>query len=188
MGLNVLLAEYRGYAASTGSPSLPALLDDVEPTVRSALSASGTAPEHLILFGRSLGSLAAIYAATRFPQAAGLILESAIADPLERLLLRVRPDELGTDLDGLRAAVAARLDLRRAVEAFCGKVLVLHARGDTLVSVEHGRRLHRWAGPGARLEIFERGDHNTLLWANEAAYLELVRGFVEPIGAAGSGY
>jgi len=184
IGLNVLLAEYRGYAASTGTPSLPALLDDVEPVVRSALDALDTGPEQLVLFGRSLGSLAAIHGVRCFPEAAGLILESAIADPLERILLRVRPSELGTDIDGLRAAVAARLDVRGALERFKGAVLVLHARGDTLVSVEHGRRLHQWAGPEARLEIFERGDHNTLLWENEDAYLELVRAFIAGLAGA----
>jgi pimeloyl-ACP methyl ester carboxylesterase len=84
MGWDLLLAEYRGYGASTGKPQLGRMLDDVAAVLRAA-----GRPETLVVFGRSVGSLFALEAVARCPTVAGLVLESAIADPLERLLLRV---------------------------------------------------------------------------------------------------
>ncbi len=87
---NCFLAEFRGYGGSTGAPELGKMLQDVNPIVQSI----GVPLEKLIFFGRSVGSLFAIKAVELFPEAAGLVLESAIADPLERLLLRLHPEEL----------------------------------------------------------------------------------------------
>src|SRR5664279_1291185 len=82
LGANLLLAEYRGYGMSSGVPALAAMLDDVELIV----AASGIPQERIIFFGRSLGSLYALHGAARYPRAAGLIIESGLADPLERIL------------------------------------------------------------------------------------------------------
>ncbi len=91
MGCNCFLAELRGYGGSTGAPQLGKMLEDVQQTIE----AIGQPHNKLVLFGRSVGSLFAIKAAELFPDVAGLILESAIADPLQRLLLRMSPEELG---------------------------------------------------------------------------------------------
>lgn len=106
LGYNCLLAEYRGYGISTGSPALATMLNDVEQII----IATGQPPEQLILFGRSVGSIYAIHAASCFPSIAGLIIESGIADPLERLLLRITPQELGVDQAHLRMAVEQKLN------------------------------------------------------------------------------
>ena len=69
----------------------------------------GCPASELIFFGRSVGSIFAIEAASRFPDAAGLVLESGIADVLERLLLRVQPEELGVTAQELAAVVEQAL-------------------------------------------------------------------------------
>jgi len=51
-----------------------------------AINAAGIKPERAIALGRSIGSLYAIELAHRQPTLAGLIIESGIADPLERFL------------------------------------------------------------------------------------------------------
>jgi pimeloyl-ACP methyl ester carboxylesterase len=167
---SLLLAEYRGYGMSTGEPALGRMLDDVEAIVRAA----DQPPERLVFFGRSVGSLFAIHAASRFPEAAGLILESAIADPLERFLLRLDPAELGLTLEQLAAEVHARLDPRRKLAAWRGPTLVLHTLFDDLVPVTHGERLAAWAGGEVTTRLFQRGHHNTILAENEAEYFEAV--------------
>jgi pimeloyl-ACP methyl ester carboxylesterase len=174
MGVNLLLVEYRGYGMSTGEPALAAMLADVELVT----SASGVAPERIVFFGRSLGSLYAVHGAGLYPGAAGLILESGIADPLERILLRVEPRQLGTDGSGLAAAVAAELDQRVKLDSFRGRTLVMHAQADDLVPVSHAERLHRWANEPKELLLFPRGDHNTVMAANEVAYFAAVERFL----------
>lgn len=171
---NLLLAEYRGYGMSTGVPSLGRMLDDVERVIAQA----DLPPEQLILFGRSVGSIFAIHAAARFPQIAGLILESAIADPLERLLLRLDPDELGLTPEAFAAAVLERLDHRKKMAAYRGPVLVLHTRFDDLVPVTHGELLAEWAGGPVTTRIFERGHHNTILAENAVEYFEAIGDFL----------
>ncbi len=179
LGANLLLAEYRGYGMSSGKPALAAMLADVELII----TAAGLAAERIVFFGRSLGSLYAIHGAGLYPQAAGLIVESGIADPLERILLRVEPWQLGTDLAGLRAAVSRELDQRQKLAAFQGRTLVMHARHDDLVPLSHAERTFAWANQPKELLVFERGDHNTILAANQEAYFSAVEGFLRSLGS-----
>jgi pimeloyl-ACP methyl ester carboxylesterase len=179
VGCSLLLAEYRGYGMSTGVPALGRMLDDVERVI----AAADLPPERLVLFGRSVGSLFAIHAAARFPQIAGLILESAIADPLERLLLRLDPSEVGMTSGEFAEAVRERLDHRKKMAAYRGPVLVLHTRFDDLVPVTHGERLAEWAGGHATTLIFERGHHNTILAENGEPYFEAIGRFLAELRA-----
>lgn len=173
MNLDSFFAEYRGYGDSTGKPQLGAMLDDVD-----ALVAAAGGPEGLVVFGRSIGSIYAIETVRRYPQVRGLILESGIADVLERILLRAGPDELGCSAGDLRSAFAERFDHHAKLAAYPGSCLVLHAQNDHLVSVEHARQNAAWAGDRCRLEILPRGDHNSIFFENQERYLEALRSFV----------
>jgi len=175
---NLLLAEYRGYGMSSGSPALAAMLDDVELIV----AACGISPERVIFFGRSLGSLYALHGASRYTDAAGLIIESGLADPLERILVRVEPRELGATMEQLRDSVGRCLDQRQKIAGFRGRVLVMHTRNDDLVSVSHAERLYASANEPKELLVFERGDHNTILPANREAYFAAVGAFIRSVG------
>jgi pimeloyl-ACP methyl ester carboxylesterase len=182
IGLNAFFAEYRGYGDSTGTPALGTMLDDV-PAV---LDATGIPPGKMLLFGRSVGSLFALRAASSRPDVAGLILESAIAEPLERILMRVTPEEMGTTREELAATVSGVLDHERILRDFHRPVLVLHTRNDGLVDVDNARRLHAWAAGPGRLRIFEEGDHSSILRSNDEAYFAAIESFVrelcEPAG------
>ena len=102
-------------------------------------------------------------AAARFPNAAGLVLESGIADVLERLLLRIHPDELNVDLSTLRQVVDQQLNHQQKIALFKGDVLVMHTINDGLVDVSHGKRLYDWAPARKTIKLFDRGDHNTIM-------------------------
>lgn len=180
LGANLLLAEYRGYGMSTGEANLAAMLADVAKVI----AASGAVPARTVLFGRSVGSLFAVQGVSVVPGIAGLILESGLADPLERLLLRLHPRELGATREELAAALERELDQRSRLTAYRGKTLVLHARGDDLVDVSHGERLHAWAGGEKRLHLFERGTHNTILAVNGPDYFRLVGEFLQEVDKA----
>ena len=174
MGANLLLAEYRGYGMSSGEPALAAMLDDVELIVKAA----GVPPERIIFFGRSLGSLYALHGVARYPQAAGLIIESGLADPLERILVRIEPHDVGATMDELRASVDRCFNQQEKIAGFKGRVLVMHTRNDDLVSVSHAERLYGWANEPKELLVFERGDHNTILPVNQEAYFAAVGSLV----------
>lgn len=174
MGCNCLLVEYRGYGGSSGKPLLGEMLADVPEIIHEF----GVPPGKIILFGRSVGSLFALKAAGCFPEAAGLILESAIADPLERLLLRIDPQEIGATRQQLAAALQSRLDVPNVLQDFRKPVLILHARQDELVDPTHAERLAAWCSGPVRLQVFPRGGHNDIMFINAPDYFSLIRDFL----------
>jgi alpha-beta hydrolase superfamily lysophospholipase len=177
LGVNVLFVEYRGYGASTGEPGMARMLDDIPEIVK----ALAVAPSRLVAFGRSLGSLYAIALVHRFPETAGLIIESGIADPLERILLRVRPEELDTTATELAAEVRARLDPKEKLNAYIGPVLVLHAKEDTMVDSSHAVRNASYA-KRVTLRLLPEGDHNNVFDENRDEYLAAVAQLLKETG------
>jgi len=168
-GLDSLFVEYRGYGGSTGTPALVEMLDDA---VR-VIDALDVPLDRVVVYGRSIGSIYAIEAAHRRPAIRALVIESGIADPLERIVVRVSPRELGLDRDELVREVATHLDHGAKLAGYPGRVLVLHAAGDDLIDLSHARR-NAAAARDAELVVFERGDHNTILAYNAGAIVEAV--------------
>jgi len=149
------------------------------PDVTKVFEAAALPPEQVVIFGRSVGSIYALELAAQRPAVAGLVIESGIADPLERVLMRVDPAEIGADRATLAGAAEQHLDHRRKLAAYGGPLLVLHARGDSLVDVTNGERLAAWGGaPRTELLVLPRGDHNTIMMANEVAYWDALGGFL----------
>jgi pimeloyl-ACP methyl ester carboxylesterase len=181
MGFNCLLAEYRGYGMSTGTPALAGMLDDVEHIIKAA----GTPPEKIILFGRSIGSLYALHGVYRFPNIAGLIIESGICDILERVLLRVHPTEMGVTMETLQKEVEKTFNHKEKLAAYEGAVLVMHARHDSLVHYSHGKQLYDYAREPKNIKIFEQGDHNDILVVNMQEYFQLIYQFLTGLEFAG---
>ncbi len=163
MGMNILLVEYRGYGGSGGQPQLGKMLDDVA-VVREA---SGLRPEETFVYGRSVGAIFAVEWASQTPDLAGLILESGVANPHERLSIRMEAAELGVDQAAFDAACAERLDHKAKLARYPGPLLIFHAAGDSLVGADHARAHLEWApGEDKELVMFPRGDHNTILTYN----------------------
>ena len=81
-------------------------------------------------------------------------------------------------MDTLRASVVRCFNQHDKIAAFKGRVLVMHTRNDDLVSVSHAERLYAWANEPKELLVFERGDHNSILPANQEAYFAAVETFI----------
>jgi fermentation-respiration switch protein FrsA (DUF1100 family) len=62
---------------------------------------------------------------------------------------------------------------------------MMHTRNDDLVPVSHAERLHAWANQPKELLVFERGDHNTILSANQEAYFAAVGAFIRSVKVSG---
>lgn len=176
---NLLLAEYRGYGMSDGEPGLAAILEDIPAIVLAA----GVEPSRLIFFGRSLGSLCAVHAACLYPKAAGLVVESGIADPLELILQRVEPRRMECSTEQLSAEVGRIFDQKAKLAAFLGRTLIMHTQNDDTVPVAHAQLLHQWAPEPKELLIFDRGDHNNIMEVNRDRYFaaleRMIRQFSE---------
>jgi len=184
MGVNVLFVEYRGYGESTGKPQLVAMLDDVD----AVFDALGQPAENLIALGRSVGSIYALELVHRHPGIWGLVLESGIADVLQRVALRVAPHELGTTDAVLAREAATYFDHRAKLGAYRGRLLVLHAQDDGLMPLWHAQQNHASATRAKRrIVIFPTGGHNAIFAHNRRRYLEEVARFLSGADQAPDG-
>jgi alpha-beta hydrolase superfamily lysophospholipase len=180
LGAGVFLAEQRGAGGSTGRQTFPALLDDAH----AILAATGVPPERVVVFGRSIGSLAAIELAGRH-RLAGLVLESGIADVGERIRAHAKPEELGASDADLDAAVRARFDHEAKLARHLAPILVLASGRDERIDRTHAARLAIWAGSDDKeLVVFRRGRHHEVLSENRGGYLKALRGFLARVAAA----
>lgn len=183
IGLNSCFVEYRGYGLSGGEPSLTGLLKDV-PTVMDYLTGPlGIPPDRIVIMGRSIGSLFAVEAAVHMNNGfAGLVLESGIADLTERLLLRVDPEEIGSDGDRFYEEVNRFFNQQEKLASVKRPLLVLHTVHDGLVDPGHGQALYEWCGSTVkRIEFFDKGDHNSIFYENTRDYFFLLGEFVRSL-------
>ena len=176
VGYDVFLAEYRGYGMSTGQPALHSMLEDVELIAQ----AVGVPASQIVVFGRSVGSIYALEWISRLPETRGLIIESGIHDVLQRLRLRMEPEELGCTDAELRAATHEHVNHKAKLEAYSGPSLFMHAEGDRLVTIDHAHANHAAAQRG-RLARLPRGGHNDILMANLPEYAHTLRAFLSDL-------
>ncbi len=167
-GITLLVADYRGYGTSGGTPTTSHLLTDavaIFGQVGRVLEACGLTPPRLYVMGRSLGSAAAIEVALRAGERlAGLIVESGFADTfglLVRLGLRVVGAE--EERDGLSNAAK--------MSHIHTPTLVIHGQSDVLIPAGDGQELYRCcAATDKKLVLIPGAGHNDLMLVGVAAY------------------
>ena len=91
-----------------------------------------------------------------------LVLESGICDLAERLLVRLRPEEIGATESELRAAVKASFDQEAKIARATCPVLLLHTENDDMVRKHHAERNAKAAGTRAEVVMYPAGDHNSI--------------------------
>jgi fermentation-respiration switch protein FrsA (DUF1100 family) len=150
LGVSVVLAEYRGYGRSAGSPSESAIRDDLA-TLQARLRAHPAVDASRIVFhGRSLGGGAVSTMLDRFPPRA-LILESTFTSIPDLAAAMYVPPFLIVD----------RFESAAAIQRYGGPLLVFHGTRDNVVPVEHGRRLAELHPQSSELVLYDVG-HNDL--------------------------
>ena len=175
-GYNLLLFEFRGYGMSTGKPTLVDMLSDVECVIKNL----DIQQNKIIIYGRSVGTLYAVHAASVFPNSYALILESGIADIEERIMIRLSsPTEIDSSFEELKQEFIKHFNTKNKLSAFKGKSLVLHTVNDQLVSVTHGKKLYEYLNQPKKIHLFERGDHNTIFAVNQNEYFQILFDFLK---------
>jgi hypothetical protein len=176
LGITLLVADYRGYGRSGGTPSAGTLLSDavaVFDGLDEVWDHHGLAPGRLYAMGRSLGSAAAIEVALHAgDRLAGLIIESGFADTfalLARLGVRVRGVE--EDLNGFGNAAKMGRILQ--------PTLILHGQADVLIPPADGHELYRRAAAAdKRLVLIPGGRHNDLMMVGHSTYFGAIQELV----------
>lgn len=178
-GWAVLTPEYRGYGRSAGEPSQKAIVADAVVFVDRVLKRPEIDASRVVYHGRSLGGAVAAQVARERPPRA-MVLESTFTSVAAMAMRYGVPPFL----------VKNPFHTDRVLREFAGPVLLLHGVDDTIVSVEHSRRLVKCVprggvggGAGAaegralRTLIEMPGGHNDFP-VDEAAYWEAIEGFL----------
>jgi fermentation-respiration switch protein FrsA (DUF1100 family) len=172
LGLNILIYDYGGYGKSTGSPGEQRCYSDARAAWKWLTQEKQIAPEHIILFGRSLGAGPASQLATEV-KPAGIILESAFASvpDMAQQLYPVFP---------ARLLVRHRFDNAAKAPRFTAPLLIIHSPDDSVIPYAQGRKLFEAARePKQFLEI--QGDHNEGFIITGAPYTDAVKAFITPL-------
>jgi len=162
-GFAVLAWDYRGYGASQGAPSEKTLYTDEQAVYDYLVGELKTPPERIVVFGRSLGSVAAVDLAARRP-VAGLILEAGLTSG-QRVLLPfpVFP------FDRFR-------NLEKMGQVRC-PVLIIHGTEDEVIPFRHGEALFRAAQEPKRNWWVEGAGHNDLAYSAGPEYWRKLQEF-----------
>jgi len=173
-GLNLLVADYRGYGASGGKPAFKDMVEDCHKIfdhVYGQISAEGEEKSWYVM-GRSLGSISALELANRSPdRLAGLIVESgfiSVANLIRHLGLP-SPGDL-TPLEEEYRLLTGAVKL---------PALIIHGESDRLVPLRQGRELYEALGTEEKeMVIIPRADHNDIMFVDAQRYMDAIENFV----------
>jgi len=174
-GINLFVADYRGYGLSNGTPCFSRMLSDshfIFQTFTLVCEEEGCTGARYVM-GRSLGSASAIEVAARHQEdLRGIIIESGFSDAFR--LLR----HIGLPLPLSKDSVREFPNGMRMAEIVI-PTLIIHAEKDHLIPLTEGHELYRRA---AALEkhmiVIPHADHNNLLMIGRERYFNALQEFV----------
>ena len=174
--LNLVVADYRGYGASGGTPTLTDLFKDahlIYKEVTGELSRRNLR-KNVWVMGRSLGSISGLELAYHYQnEMRGLILESGFPSVVRIL------SHLGIPVQGPGLEKIDRECLERIKKIFL-PVLIIHGERDSLVPLENAREIYRHLGTKEKeLLIIPSATHNDILAVGFKDYFEAIQHFVE---------
>lgn len=175
LGINLFVADYRGYGASGGAPSLSTTVSDASAIFQAfaQILKRENFSNSLYVMGRSLGSISAVEIAHRYQgQLRGLIIESGFAT-FGNLLFH-----LGLNA-GSFAMVNSEFPNLAKVRAINVPTLIIHGENDHLIPVTEAQALFdNTAARHKKLLIIPGADHNDILWVGRESYFQSIREFV----------
>jgi len=174
--INLVVADFRGYGSSGGSPNFTSLVHDAPPileAVKKEIYQKGF-QQDLWVMGRSMGSICALELADRHPdKIKGLVVESGFAS-VTRLIKHLALPSGGIDLEPLEQ------ERRNRIRKISVPALIIHGERDNLVPLQEAKDLYALlATIQKKLVIVPMADHNNIMFADLEFYLEAIQNFIE---------
>jgi pimeloyl-ACP methyl ester carboxylesterase len=175
-GLNLVVADYRGYGVSSGIPTLTDLAQDAHDIfkqVRQDLSRRNLRKD-LWVMGRSLGSISAFELAYHYQdEIKGLIIESGFPS-----VVRIMT-HLGMPADGMDLEKIDQECLKR-IEKISIPSLIIHGDQDWLVPLENGKDIYQHLGTKQKeLLVIPSATHNDIMLVGFKEYFSVLQRFIE---------
>ena len=171
IGVNFLVADYRGYGRSDGFPSFTAMLADSAKVLDYASSLleerDYTGP--MFVMGRSMGRHSAFE------------LSANCGDRLQGVIIESGRPILGNFTYGLESTLAQAMEAeyRAKVASITIPALVIHGELDQLAPVEQAIAMYEsFPSPNKRLLTIPGAGHNDLLYRGRREYFGAIKEFV----------
>lgn len=171
LGYGVLIFDYRGYGRSEGTISEKGFYLDVEAAYQTALRHANRRKIDLVIFGRSLGGIAAVHVAAG-GHCAGLILESTFTN------LGAMANEhfhLPAGIVGMES----RFNSVGKVHGVRAPILFFHGDRDGIVPIVLGRELYSAAPEPKEFVTLEGAGHNDTYLVGGKEYFDKFKEFVD---------
>jgi alpha-beta hydrolase superfamily lysophospholipase len=175
-GINLFVADYRGYGLSDDRPTIANLLNDADIIFREfkkILSQEGF-KESLFLMGHSLGSLPATEIALNHQEEiCGLIIESGTANNFRRLweYLGITGKEVVSE----EGSFLNKIKIRQVHRP----TLIIHGEEDQTIAVTEGKELYQYSGSkDKRILIIPGAGHNDIMMVDSNLYFDTIKEFV----------
>ncbi len=178
--INILLTDYRGFGNSTGTPTIKKLYEDSLEIYEYVKSMKKTHNTNLVIYGFSMGSFPATYAASK-KSPGGLILEAGATSAkawvkesipwIIRLFIRFKYDEAIAKVNNLEIIENVRVPVLFAV-----------GKDDDVLPPKLSKKLYKAAGTDDSLKEFHilKGlEHGGLIKTDQ--YKEILAGFLKKI-------
>ena len=174
-GINLFVADYRGYGSSGGTPTFSSMVADAHRIFegfREVLRQDGYSGK-VFLMGRSLGSVSAIELASCYGEKIeGLIIESGFASTI-RLMTRLG---FPAEFLGIKDSGFPNLSKIRTVTL---PTLILHGEYDSMIPLAEAKDLlENVATQEKRLVIIRDADHNDIIIRDMDLYFGAIEEFV----------
>ncbi len=175
MGAEMLVADFRGYGRSTGTPTLRATLADAH-IIFETLKSNSKLKEKVCIMGRSLGSAPTLELCARHPDISGCVLESGYADPIPLVERR------GLKIDKTTPAEDALFNNSQKIRLVKCPTLIMHGADDFLISPHEAKLNFDNAGAKLKhLEILEGVGHNDMMMAPDQSYFTTLKRFFDSL-------
>jgi len=174
--INLVVADYRGYGASTGVPTLSDLVQDAHlifKGVREELIKRNLRKDPWIM-GRSLGSISALELAYHYQEEMkGLIIESGFPSVV-RIMTHFGMPSQGMGLEKIDQEC-----LERIKKIFL-PTLIIHGEQDSLVPLKNAKDIYQHLGTQEKkLLIIPSATHNDIMLVGFKGYFNALQEFIE---------
>lgn len=175
IGVNLFVADYRGYGKSGGQPTFAATVADTQIIFDCFIDTllTGRYSQDVFVMGRSLGSLSAIELASSHPDVLnGMILESGSGN-LARVFRYANMASTASGIDDFEKACW------NLVEAITIPSLIIHGERDMVIPYDDGVLTYERIGAAEKrlLTVADAG-HNDILLVGMDEYFEAIRALV----------
>ena len=176
-GINLFVADYRGYGMSDGSPTCSSMIKDAHPVFHgfvAFLKEQGFTGD-IFVMGRSLGSAPAIELAYRYQQQLkGLIVESGFASARNQFM-RLAASGLFKDVEN---PIGFGNDLK--IKEVTIPTLIIHGEWDEIIPASEGQALFELSGAAGKSALFiPRAGHNDLMMRGLKDYMDAIEDFTK---------